>query len=124
MAIHRLTAQYIGNLTCPDEGQEVVWDPELRGFGLVISRTAKAYIAQRDVHGRTIRVTLGRHGVMTCMQARAAARQALATLARGADPREERRRQEAQSRTLAMVFDDYTAARKAFAPGPSTSIGG
>jgi hypothetical protein len=47
------------------------------------------------------------------MQARAAARQALATLARGADTREERRRQEVQSRTVTVVFEDYTAARKA-----------
>ena len=113
MAVHRLTKQYIDNLACPEEGQVVVWDRKLRGFGLVISRTAKAYIVQREVRGRTIRMTLGRHGTVTCMQARAAVRQALATMARGVDPREERRRQEVQGRTLAMVYADYLVARKA-----------
>ena len=33
MAVHRLTKPYIDNLACPEEGQEVVWDRELRGFG-------------------------------------------------------------------------------------------
>jgi hypothetical protein len=48
----------------------------LRALGYVGTK-AKTYIAQRDVAGRTVRVTLGRHGMVTAHQARVEAQQAI-----------------------------------------------
>jgi integrase len=64
-----------------------LWDEELRGFGIrVFPSGRRSYLVQYRFGGRTRRVTLGAHGTLTCEEARAEARQALAAVARGEDP--------------------------------------
>jgi integrase len=73
----------------PEPGRDVfLWDSALPGFGLRVKPTgARSYIVQyRTWSGRSKRMTLGRHGVLTVDEARSAARQALASAARGDDP--------------------------------------
>jgi len=75
-----------------------LWDRHLKGFGLKVTPTGrKVYLIQYRVggrKGRTRRVTIGVHGVLTADQARARAKQLLGEVAAGCDPaaalREER----------------------------------
>lgn len=81
----------------PGSSETVVWDDELPGFGVRIKPSGvRSYLVQyRNVAGRSRRLTLGRHGVITAEEARRHARLHLADVARGEDPvarREEQRR--------------------------------
>ncbi|MEX0759489.1 MAG: Arm DNA-binding domain-containing protein, partial [Tistlia sp.] len=71
-----------------------VWDEELRGFGLRVAPSGrKGYIVQyRDGGGRTRRLRLGLHGVVTAEEARKDARDKLAAVSKGQNPSEEIRR--------------------------------
>ena len=54
------------------EGKDVVfWDRELLGFGVrVYPSGAKGYVVQICLGGKSKKVTLGRHGLITADQAR------------------------------------------------------
>jgi integrase len=69
-----------------------LWDKEMPGFGLRIkSSGVRSYIVQyRNTGGRTRRLALGRHGILTPEQARETARQRLAEAKRGSDPSADR----------------------------------
>lgn len=73
----------------------IVWDEELKGFGLRVETTGvKSYVVRYRVgggrRGRLRQVTLGRNGALTPDKARAAAKQALASVTKGEDPMAER----------------------------------
>src|ERR1700687_4082076 len=75
--------------TKPAEGRDVViWDTEVPGFGLRVKPGGrKSYIVQfRNRQGRSRRLTLGTHGVLTPDGARRQARQVLAEGGEGAGP--------------------------------------
>ena len=61
----RITKRFVDSLEHPERGQMFHWDSELPGFGLRVGRTAKSYVVQRDIAGRTVRETIGKHGVFT-----------------------------------------------------------
>jgi integrase len=67
-----------------------LWDSELRGFGLKVTPTGrKVYLVQYRLggrKGRTRRVTIGAHGVLTAEQARTRAKKLLGEVAAGRDP--------------------------------------
>ncbi len=46
------------------------WDTELRGFGLIVRPKTAAFIFQRDLHGQSVKVTIGRTGAWTVAKAR------------------------------------------------------
>jgi integrase len=64
-----------------DGKQTLYFDTETRGFGLLVSRTTKSWVVQRDVNGRSKRVTLGRADVIRAEEARRRARAALDAMA-------------------------------------------
>jgi integrase len=70
----------------------VLWDSDLRGFGARVKPSGViSYLVQyRNAQGRSRRLTVGRHGVLTPEEARTEARKALAEVTRGGDPAEER----------------------------------
>lgn len=67
-----------------------VWDETLAGFGVrVMPSGAKTYQCQYRKGGRTRRVSLGRHGVLTVDEARKLAKELLGRVAKGENPAEE-----------------------------------
>jgi integrase len=79
--------------TAPTGKDFVLWDDEMSCFGLRVKPSgAKSYIIQyRNVHGRTRKYTVGRHGILTPDEARSEARLLLAEVERGGDPAGEKR---------------------------------
>lgn len=87
---------------------ELVWDTELKGFGLSVSRTgAKSFVVQyRTGGGRSgiaRRLSIGRYGALTVEEARAIAKKALGGVAKGEDPAGERQKQRRAARLSELV---------------------
>lgn len=78
----------------PGERDAYLWDGELHGFGVKCTPAGKkAYLVQYRVggrRGRTRRVTIGSHGVITPDKARDEAKRLLGEVAAGGDPAEDR----------------------------------
>lgn len=92
----------------PDPDRDVVvWDAELRCFGLRVKPSGRrTYIVQYRAEGRSRRMTLGRHGIITAEQARRKARVVLGTVAGGEDPASARDTARA-SPTMAALAERY-----------------
>jgi integrase len=118
----KLTKAAVDRVKAPDPSgrQVILWDAELKGFGLLISgtTTAKSYIAQRRLpDGRSRRVTVGAVGEFASVEdARRKAGALLAGLREGRDPKAERRKAAARDRTLGAWVDLYLSSRKSLAP--------
>jgi len=91
--------------------QSIIWDIELKGFGLLISGTtkAKSFIIQRDVNGKTRRVTVGRTNVIELQDARKRGAKLLLQLADGHDPKS---KSKANTLTLREAFETYLINQK------------
>ena len=95
----------------------VFWDSELLGFGVrVYSSGAKVYVAQTRRNGRSKRVTVGRHGVISAAQARRRAALIISRLKAGEEPLPPRARPAEENRvTVAELADrflrEYVAVR-------------
>jgi hypothetical protein len=87
----KLTKTYIDNIKPPDKGQKLIYDDELKGFGIRVTKTAKVYICQGRVKGRVKRVKIGNHGAWTLDNARKKAREYLVNMANGIDPNQEKK---------------------------------
>ena len=93
--------------------QLLLWDTELRGFGLRVSAGgAKSYIMQRRVGNVSRRITLGRADDIGAEAARRKALAAASQFAEGVDPVKEKARQKARGVTLREAFADYMQAPK------------
>jgi integrase len=104
--------------------QKLYMDTELKGFGVCVGKQSKTYFAQRGIgSGRTVRVTIGRHGVFTVETARKEAQQILAKLARGVNPVEEKRAARAKGITLGEAWTLYQDTLKSKGSSPKTLQG-
>ena len=84
----------------------VYWDRKLQGFGVrVYPSGSKVYLVQTRAGGKSKRVAIGRHGVITSEQARAKATQIIARIKAGEDP------------------DPMPRSRRRFPPSPSSPSG-
>jgi len=115
----RITKSFVDKIDLPQptaEGkptQAFYRDSAIPGFGLrVTSGGAKAFIAEKRIHGKVKRITLGRYGNLTVEQARNEAMQLLGQVAAGKDPLAERKARVIQGTTLLQAFEDYLATRK------------
>ena len=70
----------------PTGRDHVVWDDEIRGFGVRIRRSGrKAYIVKYRHRGRTVKVTIGAHGTVTPAAARVRAAELITAARTGMD---------------------------------------
>lgn len=93
-------------------------DDQLQGFGLrVTSQGSKSYFVEKRVHGKNKRITIGRHGQVTPVQARKEAQRLLGEMSLGKDPLLEKRKAAIKGTTLREAFQDYLKARKDLKPG-------
>lgn len=107
----KLTKGFVDSIPFPESGQRLYWDTDLPGFGLRVGRGTKAYFAEGRVHGRTVRFTIGRHGVFTAEKARAEARDALQLMAKNINPNDTKAEKRAKGATLDDAFKAFEEAR-------------
>ncbi len=116
MATLKLTKSVVESLPLTTSGQTFYRDSELKGFGLRVGSSLKVYIVESKLNGKTVRATIGRHGVFTSEQARNEARQKLGMIAKGINPLDDAKTKRAQSVTLKEVLDEFLKARKSLKP--------
>lgn len=113
MARMKLTQRAIEALAAPTASgqQELIWDTELKGFGIRISAVSaeKAFVVQGRIKGSGTkrRDTIGLYGVFKLEQAREVARERLRQMRLGEDPRAG-----GGDQTLQQWLDNYIASRK------------
>jgi len=74
-----------------EDKDAVFWDDKLPGFGVRVYPTgSKVYVVQARLKGRSRRITLGRHGVISADKARHKAAETIALIKSGQDPDEKR----------------------------------
>lgn len=113
----KFTEKTIAKIAAPTSNgsQQLYWDQELRGFGVLVSgvSNAKTYIVQRALpNGKTRRVTIGRTNVLTLSAATESAKQLLAAFYKGQDPKAGR----LGDHTLRSALDDYLKIRTDLRP--------
>ena len=119
----RLTKRVVDALRPGPTASDLVhWDSELPGFGVRVKTSGVvSYLIQyRNRQGRSRRMTLGRHGVLTPDEARQEARQALADVAKGADPAETRN-EARKDPTIRELCDLYLSEGPAAKPAKKAS---
>ncbi|HEY3300782.1 MAG TPA: integrase family protein [Methylophilaceae bacterium] len=112
----KLTKTFIDNIPYPETGQKFYRDSQLTGFGVRVGTGSKVYYAEGKVNDKTVRVTIGRHGVFAPEQARLEAKSILGQIARGVNPNDLDKAKKAKSVTLSQVYEAYKQARNSLKP--------
>lgn len=111
MPTAKITKRSVDSLR-PGDQDIFLWDQEVSGFGLKLTRAGKrTYVLQYRMGGRghaAKRITIGQHGPLTPDQARAEAKRLLVRVAQGFDPLADRR--ERQRIEIDLAFDRYAQA--------------
>lgn len=114
------------------------WDSDVHGFGVIVRPSkpsgedgkdhgpTKTFIVQRDINGRTRRVTIGQLGMMTVEEARVRARKAIVQMCDGVDPNRAKREKKARGVTLGEAMDWHLDAmrRKEASPRSTATLQG
>lgn len=119
-----LTNENIKKLCHPPEPGEVkasgrpvterfYWDTELRGFGIVVRATSRSFIVQKDVRGRSVRVTIGKFPTWTTDAARKRARKLIVEMDEGGNPNRRKREESVRGVTLAEAMEWHHEAMRA-----------
>lgn len=105
----KLTKTSVEALRPPSDGQEFLWDSELRGFGVrVVPSGLKTFILQyRNAEDKSRRIRIGRFPILTVDQARQAAKIKLGVIASGDDPASETAREKTGDYTVSQLCDWY-----------------
>jgi len=118
MAKLKLTKAAIERVPLTTKGQEIYWDTDLKGFGLVAGMNTKSFVVQTNIQGKAVRVTLGPVGLRSIDEYRERARRQIGAMKDGIDPREEAKREirekraeEERSVTLDTVFTEFKKAK-------------
>ncbi len=84
----KITKRLVESISGKEDQEILLWDSELRGFGVrIFSTDRKTYFVQyRNQFNRTRRKKIGVHGIITTEQAREEAKSILGDVARGKDP--------------------------------------
>ena len=92
--------------------QKLYLDLKLNGFGLLVGKQKKTFVAQRDVSGRTVRATIGQYGIWTVDQARKKAKELLLHMSNGKNPNKIKQVQKARTITLGEAAEMYLNSPK------------
>lgn len=93
--------------------QVIYMDTERKGLGVrITSAGKKAFVAEKWVGDKPVRVTLGDATQITVAKAWNEAQKVFGKLAEGTNPIQERRAEAAKAVTLGEVLEDYLKARK------------
>lgn len=111
----KLTIKAVDALRPPASGQAFLWDGELKGFGVRVTKAgAKTFILQyRNASGKSRRINIGRHGIMTLELARGEAKIKLGAIAAGEDPAEIDDEGDTEPLTVAALCDWYLSEAEA-----------
>ncbi len=87
----RLTKRSVG-ASRPEARTYILWDADIKGFGLRVTPAGKRIylLKYRTKTGRARKPTIGTHGAVTADEARAIAKNWLAEVAKGGDPKADR----------------------------------
>ena len=90
MKWENFTASRIAGFTCKaNSKQTIYWDGRVPGLGLrVTSNGAKSYIFQAELHGKTIRITIGNTQAWPLGKAQTEAARLKVLIDQGIDPRQ------------------------------------
>jgi integrase len=103
----RIVQQAIRQLLTQESGNRIVWDSELRGFGVRITAAGVvSFILDYRIHGRQRRYTIGQHPEFTATAARIEALKLRVRIQGGHDPMEERNQSRGEP-TLAALATAY-----------------
>lgn len=114
----KFTKTFVEKIPFPERGQKLYWDTEINGFGIVVGRKTKSFVAQRDIRGRTARVKIGKFPNIHPENARKAAIGLVNQMANGIDPRDAERNRPVKIRKLEHLAEDYFTER-----GPHLAAG-
>ena len=105
----KLTEKLVRELTAPGNGNRIVYDTEVRGFGARITAAgSRSFVLNYRINGRERRHTIGQFPVWSVRTAREEAAKLKRDIDRGRDPVGER--EEARSApTVAELADRYLA---------------
>ncbi|MGH7035136.1 MAG: Arm DNA-binding domain-containing protein [Stellaceae bacterium] len=113
----KLTKTAVERISLPAEGEAIVWDEDLPGFGVRVATSGRRtyfFFGRVRSSRRQVKLKIGVHGTITAERARELAKVEFGKLAADKDPAEERRaareaekaRKEAQrARRLAPTVD-------------------
>jgi integrase len=114
----------VNALPHPETGQVYYWDTVLRGFGVRVGTRDKTFIMQRDVNGKSRRITIGRYGDISLQLARQRAEGLGGQMTGGRiDPVEEQRKVTAAGMTLRDAWKLYEGHLDAKERSPTTKAG-
>lgn len=102
-----LTKRTISALPPLTEGQVLYRDTVLPGFGLRVGTRSQVFFAEGQVQRGTVRVTIGKFGIITPEAARKKALKLLGEMAEGKNPNAERKAKRASEITVREAFDDF-----------------
>ena len=102
------TKTTIEGLLPPDQGRVTYHDSKQPGLQLRVSdKGTKTFCVRSSLHGKSIRVTLGRFPKITVEQARKHTKQHLSTLVTGKNPNALKRAERSVGITLRQCMDDF-----------------
>jgi integrase len=104
----RLTKRIIESVLPPQKGEILLWDLELKGFGVRIFPTGRRtyFVQYRNEFSHTRRKKIGVHGLITADLAREEAKKLLGEVAKGMDPSKEKQNLKTKP-TMAKLANDY-----------------
>lgn len=94
-----------------EKGQAFYRDTHLTGFGLYVGAKSKTYYCEKRISGKTVRVTIGKHGQITPEIARKKAHSILGKMTSGVNPIDEKRGKHARGVSLFEVWKDFKETR-------------
>lgn len=109
--MQKLTKAFVDKISFVESGQIFYRDSELLGFGLRVGKTAKVYFAESKLNGKTVRVSIARHNVVTVDDARSQAKTILAEISSGKNPHDVEKARKAKLITVAEVLESYIQTR-------------